>query len=449
MIKSLTNPERPLFLIYDPVDIIKSIRNNWITEKTQTLVFPSEWVINDEGVLTAQCLKSAKWSDLKQLKIFEENCLLRLTTLNARCLAPDNTEKQNVGLVLRIFSDKTSAALKTSHNSTQSMKDTAEFIDLIIKFWKVVNCKTPVEFLRFKDPDRIPIDLSENGDRGLQTLSDMSNIAKLMATTCHQRVKCFTADTANAIQWTCQSLIEMCEFLLYSPSPFCHQFVLLGVFQQDDIEKHFGHWRMSAGCNFFLTVKEVYCTHALDRAKFIVQNKLVFTDESSAHQCIYCEKTLTTEEVNLLDSMAETNIIKEITSDEVQALCYVAGYVSKKYAKHLSSPPASSPFAITHFLSYFEELNRGGLVCPSEELLMFVLLARCFFVNSPEKERSCRNRWGFILSDFPGLFHLNVDIPNKAVKCIVNIFCKRYVENNWPSGGSQKLQRTLQKLASQ
>jgi hypothetical protein len=39
--QSPVEPTRPLFLMYDPVHLLKNIRNNWITEKSQTLSFTS------------------------------------------------------------------------------------------------------------------------------------------------------------------------------------------------------------------------------------------------------------------------------------------------------------------------------------------------------------------------------------------------------------------------
>ena len=74
---------------------------------------------------------------------------------------------------------------------------------------------------------------------------------------------------------------------------FKHDFVRLGFFQQDDLEKHFGHFRRSAGCNYFITAKEVYATHSLDRAKKMLK---VCEDEDisgvpSNHVCEICNNS--------------------------------------------------------------------------------------------------------------------------------------------------------------
>ena len=45
-----------MYLCYDPVHLIKNIRNNWMSEKTQTLEFKDP---------DSDRVAIAKWSDLK------------------------------------------------------------------------------------------------------------------------------------------------------------------------------------------------------------------------------------------------------------------------------------------------------------------------------------------------------------------------------------------------
>ena len=131
IVQSPVDPSRPLFLLFDPVHIFKNIRNSWITEKTQTFKFDHQDSI---------CI--ARWSDLKSMQEYEETSLLKLSSLTRQSINPTNIEKQKVCLALNVFSEKTSAALKTSSISNNSMTNTAAFIDLVIKLWKVFNCET-------------------------------------------------------------------------------------------------------------------------------------------------------------------------------------------------------------------------------------------------------------------------------------------------------------------
>ena len=95
-----------LFISYDPTHLFKIIRNNWVTEKTQTLNF----CCPDTGINV-----SPKWKDL--ITIYN-------TKLDYQILFPNNFEKQKVHLVVNLFNDKTAVAL-----SQREMNDTRKKLD--------------------------------------------------------------------------------------------------------------------------------------------------------------------------------------------------------------------------------------------------------------------------------------------------------------------------------
>lgn len=171
----------------------------------------------------------------------------------------------------------------------------------------MLNCKTSCENIRFRDADRLAIDLEEQGDRALSILEDWACRAKLMRPCC-KRKNSLTSDTANAVQWTCQGLIALSNFLLMESQKERHEYVLLGFYQQDDIEHHFGHFRQSAGCNYYLTAKEVFNTHSLDITKFVLRNDIFDDSSDSYHKCNLCDLAPTSEEARLLDDMAEKDM---------------------------------------------------------------------------------------------------------------------------------------------
>ena len=150
---SPVDPSKPLYLMYDSVHIFKNIRNNWIDEKLQTLRF----VIGEETL-------EAKWSDLISLYTFESlptasgsKTKLKVSTLTKTSLNPTNTEKQKMSLVLNVFSEATTAALKTSSSTTASMQITATFIELVLSWLKVVNAKSPKTAFHKRDEERAVI----------------------------------------------------------------------------------------------------------------------------------------------------------------------------------------------------------------------------------------------------------------------------------------------------
>ncbi|GFO22219.1 transposable element p transposase [Plakobranchus ocellatus] len=101
------------------------------------------------------------------------------------------------------------------------------------------------------------------------------------------RQQALTQDTADALYWTCRYLVDMAAHLLQTPTADHHDYECLGFFQPDDLEQKFGYFRMSAGCNFFLTVQCSLC----DKTKLLLA--LTYTEtidnKESQHTCEHCQ----------------------------------------------------------------------------------------------------------------------------------------------------------------
>ena len=122
--------------------MFKNIRNNWHTEKNQTLQFK-----DPETKKTFL----AKWSDLR--KIYKEETdgsIVRETKLDYTTLHPNNFEKQKVQLVVNIFNEKTVAKLK----GRKEMIGTYTFVKLVTRMWNILNTKSPKSAERLNNPDR-------------------------------------------------------------------------------------------------------------------------------------------------------------------------------------------------------------------------------------------------------------------------------------------------------
>ena len=96
--------------------ILKSIRNNWITERTQELEFP-------DGDIT----QTARWSDLIKLFRTEEGKLVKPSKLTDISVFPKPVERQKCTTCLKIFSEETVAAFKTN----KDIKDADGIISFI------------------------------------------------------------------------------------------------------------------------------------------------------------------------------------------------------------------------------------------------------------------------------------------------------------------------------
>ena len=127
--------ERSWFLLYDTVHLFKSLRNNWITEKTKTLTFDGTTV--------------GSFKDIQDLYENEQSNILKTTPLTRSSVYPSRLQLQNVQHVIRVMNDQVVAALKIN-----GKEETAQVIEQILRFWKVVNVKSCYEQSRFNDPDR-------------------------------------------------------------------------------------------------------------------------------------------------------------------------------------------------------------------------------------------------------------------------------------------------------
>ena len=73
------------FLLYDPVHLMKNIRNNWVSEKTKTLEFKDP----DTGRVVL-----AKWDNIVRIYKEKETNIVKSTKLNFRSLYPNNLKNK-------------------------------------------------------------------------------------------------------------------------------------------------------------------------------------------------------------------------------------------------------------------------------------------------------------------------------------------------------------------
>ena len=253
----------------------------------------------------------------------------------------------------------------------------------------------------------------------------------------HARVRTLTPETSDALRTTINGLSVMSRYLLNTDLPIRHDFVLLGFYQQDDLEHHFGHFRRSAGCNYYISVRDIISTHNIDRAKIILDldKELEVVDPTTAtHQCELCDKALTDADLLMLDDIAACDdIAQNISStDEKMAMLYAAGYVAHKHP-NLSGDGSDISEDLKVF---FSELNRGGLDCPSLPFLKLFFIAYCFFTKSTDK--FCRTRLTKVLSAFPDMFHISVSPSHHVLQRVSNILFKNYSKRFAQTTDSQR-----------
>ena len=406
---------------------------------------------NQQGEFAA-----ARWDVLKDLWKTEAETFMSTSHLTKASLSPSNIEKQKVSLVLNVFCDQTISALRTSTamKTNEDASSTAEFLRLVVNLWKALNNKNKFAASRFNDPARCVIDY-EDSQGGLALLQHWADFNILSKPPRGMRIKSLTMDTASALSWTCSSLRDLAKFLLTTSLPFKHDYVLLGFFQQDDLEKHFGHFRMSAGCNYFISVKDVMAIHNMDRAKLLVDSIEGDTILKSLTVCNCSESctknTLSSCEQDLIMDMPA--MLPSISPDDKMGLFYVAGFLAFKNPDLAGSRDYSADDVCRHFL---DDMNRGKLSYPREELFQMVLYGFLFFTHT--KETLCRTRFVQILEGFPSHFSIDIFLKKDTLRRLANILFKKFCLNtadlivaqkkNKKSDKVTKAQRTTAKLSS-
>ena len=143
-----------LYTFYDIVHCFKSIRNNWITEPTQTL----EFIDPDTKVV-----HHAKFSDIITIYKEERESYVKETRLSYTVLFPNNFEKQKVQLACDLFNEKTVAALKK-----RGLISTALFVNMVSRVWNICNIKSIHSGYQKNDSDRYPFYNKEDENEHLE-----------------------------------------------------------------------------------------------------------------------------------------------------------------------------------------------------------------------------------------------------------------------------------------
>ena len=221
---------RSWFLLFDPVHILKCIRNNWITEKCLKLSLDGGKTVGN-------------FSDVRSLYLLEKESILKSTPLTHSSVHPSCLQLQNVKHVLNVFNDKVIAALKM-----HGLNETAEFVQQVLTWWKIVKMSSKGEDIRFNDPDRCvqyPGSVTLDNQLAIFKASKSGHGSK--------RVQCMTHDTRKALIQTTEGQIALCKHLF----TIGFEYVLLRDIQSDRIEGEFSVYRQSTGANAFMVAADV------------------------------------------------------------------------------------------------------------------------------------------------------------------------------------------------
>ncbi|KAH7945961.1 hypothetical protein HPB49_018027 [Dermacentor silvarum] len=366
-------PSRPLFFVIDPVHILKCIRNNWINQKNDQICFYFPEIQGDTP--ESERMQTASFATIRDLHSKECDQLLKYGYgLSRKALYPSSLERQDVKLALQIFNDYLPEALRAlgAKHNLFSIEATATFVEIILKWWKIVNVKTPWKGERLRDHFQQPVLSIDNDPKidflhmFLKWLDEWKNKGFDNGT--------LTKETHAALEHTTYALVELAR---YSFEALGMSYVLFGKIQTDCLEDRFGKYRQLAGAQYHISIRQIYEVEN----KLRLQSTLPTVSPDQHWECVrkQVEALLPSSNV-VVTSQALTKM-----QDVVPVLVYAAGYAVYGTLKKLKCEQCRDSLTVDKKITVsatnehyglVKQLDRGGLVYPS----MFALNAVSYVV---------------------------------------------------------------------
>ena len=126
---------------------------------------------------------------------------------------------------------------------------------------------------------------------------------------------------------TCNGLVDLAQHLLGKGN--CY--VLFGWFTTDPLEKYFSKLRQGSGGTYFINTQSVLEKAKIHHAQLALRSGAHFNDHSDQHNCMYCNKNLTSQEAEVLDNLFRLE--EQLGSDTLNAMVYIGGYLESKVPK--------------------------------------------------------------------------------------------------------------------
>ncbi|GBP49234.1 Transposable element P transposase [Eumeta japonica] len=205
---------KPLFYVFDSTHILQNIRNDWVNQSDELLIFP-------EFDITCDRISVADFSELQKLCEVEiSRCKRKLTSLS-----PIVLKQHNIRSVLNIFNKSVIEALKQNGEKCEFpyFKTTTGFMEIIEKWWSVMNTTV----------------FSENISESYKFLEDC--LVWLDHWASFELVENrFSDETHEAFTHTIYSFLQLAE---YCRSELNLEYILPSKIQTDILEARYGRYK--------------------------------------------------------------------------------------------------------------------------------------------------------------------------------------------------------------
>ena len=302
----------------------------------------------------------------------------------------------------------------------------------LLNFGKSLRVRGPYESIHLQDERRLVI--RSPNDESLKLLLKIGDLAKSMAPlTSRMRIKSLTKDTSANLAHTCYGLADMSKFLLNQN----HEYVALGCFTTDPLEKEFSILRQGCGGSYFITVQQALNKNEIRKTKLCLQQNpsICFAPERAScggHQCSKCLFTPNESLCSLIENLPQLEY--NLPVDIKLVLVYIAGYVMRH------TECEDDTFCIySKYGSYLKSLNRSGLKIPGDCACLWSFF--CYIVFHDLADLTCRTslcRVFLLISEF---YEFNISQSQSRILC--NIFFNNYSSLYSPRSARESRQKIL------
>ena len=316
--------------------------------------------------------------------------------LNHRIIKPGPIERQSVVLTHSLFHESTIEALnfygKEGH---PEYFETASFLTIICNWWKTVNVKSKFLSKRKRDP-YLEIVQEDNLEEKTSFLRSFVDWLQAWEEISDERKLCFSSQTFFAAKLTSESLAAVSEHLILQQK---QEYVLLGKFQSDRLEGRFGRLRQMCGGNLFNSVRQFLESERTLKVKNLACLDLSLSEIKDTFQESQIEKQNRIEQLSeeILSNLkiAVDAKLPCITNNDENSLFYVAGYFARSIKPHLKCEDCQNLLTSSNIPDvkvicendpcltaqendsrtiFINQINRGGLVYPSEKVFSACIL---------------------------------------------------------------------------
>ena len=246
--------DRNLFLTFDFMHILKTIRNNWLNQQSdgKLISYPDlDCISIDRSINPLKMCQGFR--EFRILYNSERDCLAKLAPrLTLKSCCPSILERQNVKLVLKVVHESTIAALaiQNEQRSPAFKSQTSEFVQILLSLWKIFNINMPYKHVRLNDSLSRP--LISNDDRFIFLTRIVYWLDAWQSLP--EKGGKLSKQTFTSFRHACLVLPQITNFLTENCG---YSFLLTSFLQTDPLEHHFGLYRMMSGSNYHVSYLQI------------------------------------------------------------------------------------------------------------------------------------------------------------------------------------------------